>query len=134
MVHALFQRGEIDPYAQDAEGDSALFWAFLGRSSEATLALLACSNVDVNLRNSKQETALIKACRLRADRPNFPDFVRTILQIPGIDPNLQDENGDTALLWAIKNSAVEAAVALLSSPKVHVHPQNNKKQNRLGLG
>ena len=50
--------------------------------------------VDVNskeIKDGRQETALMVACR--ADNP---DIVERLLQVPELDINYQDEDGDTA--------------------------------------
>ena len=74
--------------------------------------MLSSPKVEVNLRNNKKRTALMIACE-----KNLPDVVRALLNKPGIEVDLQDECGDSALLWAVAESSADAAVVMISRPE-----------------
>ena len=111
---------------QDQIGNSALHWAAISKSSDAALALLSSSKVEVNLPNNKSETALMWACN-----KNLPDVVHALFQRGEIDPSAQDAEGDSALMYSVKSSSVEAALAMLSYSKVDVNLRNDEQETAL---
>ena len=83
-------------------------------------------NMNPNEIDSEGLTALQKAARDGDEQQ-----VRTLLNIPGIDVNIQSTaegwyTGFTALQWAAKTGSAECVRLLLSHPGIDVNIRNNR--------
>jgi ankyrin repeat protein len=121
-----------DVNAQDKGGHTALHVAIMGKLETAIKELVkrpSNKDVDVNLKNNQNQTAL----HLTSVMKDIPiDLFRMILEI-STDVNAQDENGNTALHWAIMSKSEIATNQLLNYNDADVTIKNHKKQTALNL-
>ena len=85
--------------------------------------LVDCKEVDVNLKNMFNQTAVHYACKY-----NNPEIVEMIGSVPGVEMNTVNIAGDTALMTAVKAGNTECVGAMLSIPGVDLNikdSQNN---------
>ena len=68
----------------------------------------------------------------RAIRADNASGVRSMIE-RGIDPNRQDEHGQTALLVAMREPSPRVIDVLVASPKVNVEARNSKDESALML-
>ena len=79
-------------WKRDSDGWSGLHIAALMNYGELLELLLSQPGVDVNITDKRNETPLMVAC----DR-GHENIVRRLCQVNGIDPNIRDVDGYTAL-------------------------------------
>lgn len=108
VIKDLLDRG-ADPNVADDEGDTALICAARHAEKEI-IELLIARGADVNAQNRIGRTALIAL----ADENEDAAFacIATLLKA-GADPNLQDEDDDTALHYAVARANAKLAALLL---------------------
>jgi ankyrin repeat protein len=116
-----------DVNVQDKGGNTTLQSAIKGENRTAVEELLKRMNVNVNLKNNKNKTALHRASCWK-DIPI--DLFRVILEI-STDVNVQDVRGNTALHWAIYNESKTAVEELLKRDDVDVNLKNNYNKTAL---
>ena len=140
-VRETLGRG-ADIAACDTNGRTALFWASM-RGHLAVVRELLDHGADVSARNDAGLTPLMRACycghaataaellRVGADVnavcndgwsalmeaaiDGYVDVVRVLLAVPGVDVNLTNARGDTALSMARRTGCHAAVVALLEA-------------------
>jgi E3 ubiquitin-protein ligase mind-bomb len=116
-----------DVNAQGENGDTALHWAIRQENRTAVEELLKCKDVDVNLKNNDDRTALHSACAWK----NIPiDLFRVIIGKLA-DINAQEEDGWTALHDAIDNQSEIAVKELLKRDDVDVNLKDNNNVTAL---
>jgi E3 ubiquitin-protein ligase mind-bomb len=114
--------------AQD-DGTTALHWATFKQSTTAVEELLKHKDVDVNLNDNKNQSALYIACAWK----NIPiDLFKIILE-NSTDVNVQEEDGDTAIHNAIVFEFETAIKELLERRDIDVNIKNNDKRTPLHL-
>jgi ankyrin repeat protein len=118
-----------DVNGQDEDGHTALHYAILNQSTTAVEELLKRMDVDVNVKDIYNQTALHLACRW-VDMPI--DLFRIILEISD-DVNGQDEDGRTALHWAMGEKFETAVEELLKGKDVDVNIKDNCDYSALDL-
>jgi E3 ubiquitin-protein ligase mind-bomb len=107
--------------AQDERGRTALHFAIREKNKTAVKVLLKRDDVDVNLKNNYNQTALHYACFWK----NMPiDLFKVILE-KSTHVNAQEEDGDTALHLAIMYKSATALKELLKRDDVNVNIKNN---------
>jgi ankyrin repeat protein len=125
--------------AQDAAGETALHLAISSKSKTATKQLLEHTDVDMTLKNNKNQTALHLAAQW-VDIPN--DFFRLSLrksadvkvESDGVNlVNAQNKDGDTALHYAITVKSETAIKELLKHKDVKVTLKDNNMRTALHL-
>jgi len=115
-VKVLLSIDNIDINAVDVDGTSALMWACsYGRF---VADIIAMPNLQINHKSSRGNTALIAACQ-----SNNSDTVEQILSVPGIDINIINNSGETALMFC-RNSVI--LQKLISREELNVNVQNEK--------
>jgi E3 ubiquitin-protein ligase mind-bomb len=107
-----------DVNAQDEYGHTALHYAILHQSKTHVEELLAHKDVNVNVKNVKNQTALHLACKWKKDMPM--DLFKFILE-KTVDINAQDIDGWTALHWAIAKKFDTKVKELLAHSDVDVN-------------
>jgi ankyrin repeat protein len=116
-----------DVNAQDKNGFTALHFAILGENRTAVEELLKCKDVDFNIKNYGNQTALYLSCKWK----NIPvELFRVILE-KSTNVNAQDEVGTTALHWATFKQSTTAVEELIKHKDVDVNLKNNKNQTAL---
>ena len=121
MFNLILEKSD-DINALNKDGNTALNYAILSESEVATKELLARSDVDVNVKDNDNETALLWASAIWKDIPG--DLFKIILE-KSTDINAQDNEGWTALHWAIFCKSEIAIKELLAHKDVDVNIQNN---------
>jgi ankyrin repeat protein len=116
-----------DINSQDNDGSTALLWAIFLKSEIAVKGLLAHNDVDVNIKNNRNETALSYASKWK-DIPM--DLFQIILE-KSTEINAQDINGDTALYWAIIRQSKIVTKILLVHKDVDVNVKNDNNDTAL---
>jgi ankyrin repeat protein len=118
-----------DINAQARDGNTALHWAIAMENRTALEELLKCKDVDVNLKNNYNKTALHFAAVVWKNIPI--DLFKKILK-KSTDVNAQDnKHGHTALHWAIIGENRTAVEELLKRDDVDVNLKNNKNVTAL---
>lgn len=85
-------------------GLTALMMACEAGHSICTRHLLTVDNIDVNMKDKKNETALIKACRSRNGYSCVYEMMTAVPdRIPDLDLNVVDNTGMTALMHACRH-------------------------------
>ena len=110
----------IDINAQDIDGETALHYAIWDQSGTKVKKLLEDNHVDVNVKNKTNNTAIHLASHLK-DIPM--DLFKIILE-KSDDINAQDNNGWTALHYAISGKSEITTKALLARSDVKVGIKN----------
>lgn len=118
--------------AVDNEGESALFWIFVGDSTEdidvmVMAEVLLEHGATVDLKNENGTTPLMKAASA-----NLVDTMRALV-VYGADPNTTDAANETSLFYAVSENSVDACQYLLSLPNVDVDFGNGVDQTCLML-
>lgn len=85
--------------------------------------LLAMPGINVNARDRKNSTALI-----RASKNNFNN-IKALLSFPEIEFNARDSNRETALIKASKSGNKEIVEILVSIPGIKVNAKRHKRSN-----
>ena len=105
-VWKILQEG-ADYDAKDENGQTPLMDATY-RNKRNILKLLIEKGADLNARNDRKETALFISARY-----DVPFEITDILLKAGADPNIQDINGDTPLIVAVRRTSLEKVELLL---------------------
>jgi ankyrin repeat protein len=113
----------------DQHGQTALHIAIINESTTFVEEVLKRKDMDVNLKNNKNQTALHFAILWK----NMPiDLFRIILENSD-DVNGQDEDGHTALHWAMGEKFETAVEELLKGKDVDVNIKDNCDYSALDL-
>jgi ankyrin repeat protein len=115
--------------AQDEYGWTALHDAIVSESEIAVNELLKRDNVDVNLKNKNNQTALHLACCWE----DIPIELFNIILKLSTDVNAQEIEGHTALQCAIRSESEIAVKVLLRRKDVNVNLKNNDNETALHL-
>ncbi|KAJ3642022.1 hypothetical protein Zmor_028486 [Zophobas morio] len=124
VIKLLIEKG-IDVNVQDGNGKTALLFACRYGVYENAEVLLN-SGASINMVDKDKMNALHYALRSRKHNPNV---VKLLIE-KGIDVNVQDGNGKTALLLAGENGVYETAEMLLNSG-ASLNIVDNDKMNAL---
>lgn len=110
-------------------GYTALMWAVRVGCKEVVELLLSHPNVkdkiDVNIRDSEGDTALMLAIDHFEDAENYEDIAELLLNHKDIDVNIQNNDGDTALMSAMARGEKRIVELLLNHPNIDVNNKNN---------
>jgi ankyrin repeat protein/outer membrane biosynthesis protein TonB len=108
-IMSLLLEAGANPQAQDQRGRTPLMSAVQSRNAEA-VRILVGTNVDVNARDQRQNTALVRAAG------SFGDLVmvQTLISA-GADVNAADKNGMTPLIWAARWGDPQRVEALVNA-------------------
>ena len=106
-VRLLLDSGADVNWRREEDGQTGLHMAALSNYQELLELLLAQTGVNVNLSDQNYRTPLMTACQAGQDR-----IVRRLCQFPEISLNCVDDNGLTALHFAIKFSPGSSAACV----------------------
>jgi ankyrin repeat protein len=115
--------------AKDENGNTALQWAIVKKCEAVIQELVNHKDVDVNLKNNKNQTALHSAAR----RKNIPIDLFTKILGKTTNVNAQDEFERTALHWVMMDKYESAVKELLKRKDVDVNLKDNENQTALYL-
>mmetsp|Transcript_6673 Transcript_6673/g.10303 ORF Transcript_6673/g.10303 Transcript_6673/m.10303 type:complete len:445 (-) Transcript_6673:313-1647(-) len=110
LLQFVISKG-ADPHAADKYGITPLFVAVFKRDHEILEYLLNKQHVDPNKMNKKKHTALMASVQ------GGDGLACEILLDYGADPNVQNMNGDFALMMAISKGFTKIAKMLLTHKK-----------------
>jgi len=99
------------PNTNKTFGFGLLIWAISAKEIELVKLLLKQPNIDVNVKGTKGDTALIIAIE-----EGYTDIVKLLLDRP-IDVNIQNEEGYTALIIAVNTVLRNSLMGISSSHK-----------------
>jgi len=104
-----------DVNKRGAHNTSCLIVAVDGEHEEVVELLLQRSEIEVNARSDKQQTALHFACYI-----NNPTIVSKLLEHTGLDCNLRDDEGNSPLMFAmmVPSRNVEIVRQLVADERV----------------
>lgn len=148
MFTYLIKRTDADLSIRDNEGNTAFMLAIASRSQmsfvqrkkespgyevtavKRTWELLGSSQIgNINAKNNAGDTSLILSASMVPHYENMEkQRVEFLLLVPGIDVNVQNNDGNNALMVACFNGRVEIVKLLLADPRVDLHAKNNKGQ------
>jgi len=110
---------QVDPNVRAANGVPPLVYAVQKQHIPIVLCLLSSSKIDVNGTDVFGQTALLSAAKINPVTPfhkNTSDVIRKLLlDKKGIDPNVQDTVGTTALLYAVTQRDIPFIKLLLAA-------------------
>lgn len=108
---------------------SSLFEAIQhGRYRQTVLILEA--GVDIDGRNDKGQTPLMITCQNMEDAKNRTKFVKLFMDT-GANPNVQDWDGLTALMYAVMNGNNEVVAVLIENKRTDVTIQDSEGNTAL---
>jgi len=130
MVQTLLNYG-ADVNIYDSRGQTALFYA----TNPQVMDLLLNAGADINFRNNRNETVLLVRSRpdnsVIVEMPTNDDInVLRFLLERGADPNIQDSDGNTALINAVQWEFYDYVELLLSHG---ASPTLRNKEGRTAL-
>ena len=123
-INVLLRAG-ADPNITDANGNTVLHHTVHSDSSTEILEVLINHGADVNAKNDKNATALIKAC----NKGNVD--VMNVLLRAGADLNIADANGNTVLYHAAEGDNSTEILEILITHGADVNAKNKKNQTTL---
>ena len=133
IVQLLLAYEDTDINAKDElVGDSALHFALTSRllsqpeALQILKLLLACDNINVNLRDNEDQTPLMLAVEIGID-----EGVQLLLAHDDIRPNIRDIEGRTALHLAAEQGNAKAMQLLLAHGDIQVNIRD--KEGRTAL-
>ena len=136
IVDLLLKHPNIDVNIKSNSGETSLMTGTIFGRQETVKPLLNHKDIDVNIQNEKGITALMYATadydkdmdKLRQSRSYVKDkvemslgkqeIVKLLLNHEDIDVNIRDEEGKTALIWAVDQNQKEIVELLLNHPNV----------------
>ncbi|KAH6902806.1 ankyrin repeat-containing domain protein [Coprinopsis sp. MPI-PUGE-AT-0042] len=122
MAEALLKLEGVDVNLQDWDGNTALMHAAGMGSVDVAKVLLLDPRIEIYKRNNVGETAL--HCTLHGTGGGYTEAALRIIATPEVDVNLQDKDGNTALMRAAGLGSAAVAKALLLDPRIDIHKRN----------
>ncbi len=113
---SLRQEYEPDDVRPDQVNERRLFDAVTGGDVNAVKELLKINSLNINVRYTNGNTALMLSGNL--------EITRLLLADPRIDVNAQSNNGNTALHVAATSDDIEAVRLIIENPKSDVNIKN----------
>ena len=111
----------VDVNAQTDDGcNFALNYAAGLNNLKLCDLLLDHPDIDVNIRNTWLQTALMKSCSM-----GHVDVTKKLLQSPNIDVNHQDKYGDTSAIRAVCNNNIDCLRLLTEMKQVDWNVRDN---------
>ena len=145
FVALLLANKDIEVNQQNQEGDTALMIA-VGREYENVVnRLLKDKDIDVNQQNQNGDTALILAVPVQTEPQSHGDeyraqkekqtlsIINQLLEVKDIDVNVQDQDGNTALMVAAEDGQLNVVEMLLEEKGINVNLQNQDGNTALLL-
>ncbi|KAM0438673.1 hypothetical protein ACHAPT_001429 [Fusarium lateritium] len=112
VVQLLLSAPGIDPNVKDESGNTPLMVAASNSRVEIVKQLLA-TGVDPNIQNGDGQTALFNAARSWFSK-GAAEVMRALVEVPGINADLADKMGRTALSLAAEAGSVQYVNILLA--------------------
>ncbi|KAB8200492.1 ankyrin repeat-containing domain protein [Aspergillus parasiticus] len=116
---------------QDSRGETALFQASQlsddGDRQNTMIRILVDGGIDINTRNSQNETALHKV-----SSRGSPEVVQFPLE-RGIETNIPGKNGMTELHYAARDNSIGVINLLLSHGTFNIHASTNNGETPLHM-
>ena len=124
-VRLLLESGADVNWRREEDGQTGLHLAAVSDCQELLELLLAQTGVKVNIRDQNYRTPLMAACISGQER-----IVRRLCQAPDVSLNCPDDNGLTALHFAVKFSpgSSSACVSVLRNEKCSCPSYRNVAQ------
>ena len=123
-INVLLHAG-ADPNITDGDGDTSIHHAVRGSCSTEALETIINHDVDVNITNKNNRTALMKACTMRNT-----NAINVLLRA-GADPNITDNDGNTSLHHAVEGGCSKDVLETIINHGGDVNATN--KNNRTSL-
>jgi ankyrin repeat protein len=122
---------KININIRDKEDDSAIRVAIKKSKVEMIKAILQIYGNDI----SSEDIGWINAFLFKIidGRKRSSELFDILLKIPGIDVNIRDKNGNTLLIYAIKNEFIPITKILLRDTKIYINAENNEGYTALTL-
>ena len=128
LFEALLKSG-ANVNAQDDAGESVLLIAAPDANNAATVQMALTAGADVNLRNYKGETALMKAVVAQKKTEDTDTAVIDLLIKAGANVDLRDNYGKTALMRAVDETSSTPAIKALLAAGADVTMIDNANQS-----
>ena len=101
----------IDWNDKTNDGYTPLYCGLFVGLDEVVKTIISLPNIDFNAKNIFEET-LASRC-VKNDEGNDLKCLELLTSIPDVDWNIPDEDGDTPILWCIKNKQIRKFIMLL---------------------
>jgi ankyrin repeat protein len=109
IANALLAHPRIDVNSRDYDGDTALILAKAYGCAEVANILLACPETEFNDSDDYGKVLIL------AIKRGFHDLTQELLARPGINVNVKNSHGDTALSCAAERARKDVVIALLAN-------------------
>ena len=100
----------------DNFGKTPLWWGLNYGQDEVVKILISLSNINYDVRTKEGET-LATRC-VTSDHENHLKCLELLTDVVHVDWNIPDKNGDTPILWCVKNNQIQKIKILLKCPRV----------------
>ena len=120
MVAVLLSHPEVEVNTAGEDEMTPLMLAARRGNKAVVDLLLAREEIQVNLR-AGQENVRGKSALIWAGEKGHQDIVRSLVDHPGLEVNMKDEDGYTGLIWAADNGHLEAVREFLKHPDIEIN-------------
>lgn len=100
-------------------------WFDAARTGNMKVIKNLLKKIDVNVKDTRYGSVGYTAL-IHAATNGHIDIIKFLLQVPGIDVNAHEQNGDTALMWAAYRRDKNIIKMLLQHPEIDINAQNNR--------
>ena len=122
MVEVLLSHAEVEVNTAGEDDLTPLLCAARAGKKAVVDLLLARKEIKVNLRGSTQNPDIRgKSALIWAGEMGHQDIVRSLVEHPGVEINMKDEDGYTGLIWAADNGHLEAVTEFMKHPDIDVN-------------
>ena len=122
MVAVLLSHPEVEVNTAGEDDLTPLLLAARAGNKAVVDLLLAREEIQVNIKGAAENPDIRgKSALILAGEMGHQDIVRSLVEHPGVDVNMKDEDGYTGLIWAADNGHLEAVRAFLSHQDIDVN-------------
>ena len=126
MIEFLLQHG-ADPGVTNKSNLSPLHIAVKEKCFECAKSLVENSKAGLNILDRSKNTPLMLACQSKQHK-----LIRLLLKA-GVDPNIANKKGNTALHIAVSNNDMESVRDIMASKDVNINALNGNSWTPLSL-
>ena len=122
MVDVLLSHPEVEVNLAGEDKMTPLMLAARAGHNAVVDLLLARKEIQVNQRGAEDNLDIRgKSALILAGEKGHQDIVRSLVQHPGVEINMKDQDGYTGLIWAADNGHLEAVTEFLNHADIDVN-------------